>query len=140
MKAIVNWQDKICFAGETESGHQILMDGATEFGGENRGARPMEMVLLGLGGCSSIDVILILQKAKQSIEDCKVEISAERSESIPKVFTKIHLHFTVIGSQLNEQRVKRAIDLSADKYCSVSLMLEKSVQMSHSFEIIAPNE
>ncbi|MDG4812128.1 OsmC family protein [Hydrogenovibrio sp. 3SP14C1] len=136
MATIIKWQGGMAFEGTTESGHSVLMDAAPEVGGENKGARPMEMVLLGLGGCTSIDVIMMLQKSKQAVEDCQVEISAERSDSIPKVFTKIHVHFKVVGQGLNPKKVERAVNLSAEKYCSVSKMLEQSVEMSHDFEII----
>jgi len=134
----IKWQGGMAFEGTTESGHSVLMDAAPEVGGENKGARPMEMVLLGLGGCTSIDVIMMLQKAKQAGEDCQVEIRSERSDSIPKVFTKIHVHFKITGQDLNPKKVERAVNLSAEKYCSVSKMLEASVEMSHDFEIITP--
>ncbi|NCN43562.1 MAG: peroxiredoxin [Piscirickettsiaceae bacterium CG_4_9_14_3_um_filter_43_564] len=134
----IKWQGGMAFEGTTESGHSVLMDAAPEVGGENKGARPMEMVLLGLGGCTSIDVIMMLQKAKQAVEDCQVEIRSERSDSIPKVFTKIHVHFKITGQDLNPKKVERAVNLSAEKYCSVSKMLEASVEMSHDFEIITP--
>lgn len=138
MATIIKWQGGMAFEGTTESGHSVLMDAAPEVGGENKGARPMEMVLLGLGGCTSIDVIMMLQKSKQAVDDCQVEITAERSDSIPKVFTKIHVHFKITGQDLNLKKVERAVNLSAEKYCSVSKMLEHSVEMSHDFEIIAP--
>jgi len=134
----IKWQGGMACEGTTESGHSVLMDAAPEVGGENKGARPMEMVLLGLGGCTSIDVIMMLQKAKQAVEDCQVEIRSERSDSIPKVFTKIHVHFKITGQDLNPKKVERAVNLSAEKYCSVSKMLEASVEMSHDFEIITP--
>jgi len=134
----IKWQGGMAFEGTTESGHSVLMDAAPEVGGENKGARPMEMVLLGLGGCTSIDVIMMLQKAKQAVEDCQVEIRSERSDSIPKVFTKSHVHFKITGQDLNPKKVERAVNLSAEKYCSVSKMLEASVEMSHDFEIITP--
>jgi len=134
----IKWQGGMAFEGTKESGHAVLMDAAPEVGGENKGARPMEMVLLGLGGCTSIDVIMMLQKAKQAVEDCQVEIRSERSDSIPKVFTKIHVHFKITGQDLNPKKVERAVNLSAEKYCSVSKMLEASVEMSHDFEIITP--
>ncbi|QBZ82261.1 peroxiredoxin [Hydrogenovibrio crunogenus] len=138
MATIIKWQGGMAFEGTTESGHSVLMDAAPEVGGENKGARPMEMVLLGLGGCTSIDVIMMLQKSKQAVDDCQVEITAERSDSIPKVFTKIHVHFKITGQDLNLKKVERAVNLSAEKYCSVSKMLEHSVEMSHDFEIVAP--
>lgn len=135
MTTLVKWQDGLTFEGTTESGHAIIMDASPEVGGQNKGARPMEMVLLGLGGCTSIDVIMMLQKAKQAVEDCQVEITAERSDTIPKVFTKIHVHFKVTGHDLNPKKVERAVNLSAEKYCSVSKMLEATVEMSHGFEM-----
>lgn len=138
MATIIKWQGGMAFEGTTESGHSVLMDAAPEVGGENKGARPMEMVLLGLGGCTSIDVIMMLQKSKQAVDDCQVEITAERSDSIPKVFTKIHVHFKITGQDLNLKKVERAVNLSAEKYCSVSKMLEHSVEMSHDFEVIEP--
>jgi putative redox protein len=136
MATVVKWQGGMAFEGTTESGHAVLMDAAPEVGGENKGARPMEMVLLGLGGCTSIDVMMMLQKSQQDVTDCQVEIASERSDSIPKVFTKIHVHFKVSGHGLNPKKVERAVKLSAEKYCSVSKMLEHSVEMSHDFEII----
>jgi len=137
MKTTIKWVDKIGFEGETDSGHKIMMDGHSKYGGDNRGARPMEMILLGLGGCSSIDVMLMLNKSKQDVTDCICEVTAERADAVPAVFTKIHVHFIVTGNDLQDNRVKRAVTLSAEKYCSVSLMLEKSVEMSHSYEIVA---
>jgi putative redox protein len=136
MATVVKWQGGMAFKGTTESGHDVLMDAAPEVGGENKGARPMEMVLLGLGGCTSIDVMMMLQKSQQEVTDCEVAIESERSDSIPKVFTKIHVHFKVSGHGLNPKKVERAVNLSAEKYCSVSKMLEHSVEMSHDFEII----
>ena len=136
MNATVTWLDNVSFAGETESGHTVIMDGSPEFGGENKGCRPMEMLLLGLGGCTSFDVMLILKKAKQDVSDCVAEITAKRAESPPKVFTHIHVHFKVSGKNIKENRVKRAIELSAEKYCSASLMLGKAAEITHDFEII----
>lgn len=137
MKAIVKWQGGLAFEGQTDSGHSIMMDAAPEVGGENKGARPMEMVLLGLGGCSSIDVVMMLNKSQpDQVKDCQVEITAERADSVPKVFTQIHMHFRVYGTDLNPKKVERAVNLSAEKYCSVSKMLEATVQMTHDFEIV----
>lgn len=137
MKAIVKWQGGLAFEGQTDSGHSVVMDAAPDVGGENKGARPMEMVLLGLGGCSSIDVVMMLNKSQpDQVKDCQVEITAERADSVPKVFTQIHMHFKVYGTDLNPKKVERAVNLSAEKYCSVSKMLEATVQMSHDFEII----
>jgi len=136
MKARVKWLDHMSFVGESGSGHSVVMDGAPESGGRDLGVRPMEMLLLGLGGCAAFDVVMILQKARQNIKNCEVEITAERADSEPKVFTNIHLHFVVEGDNLAEARVARAISLSADKYCSASKMLEKTAEISHDFELI----
>ena len=136
MKARVKWVEDVCFMGETESGHAVIMDASPEVGGRNLGMRPMEMLLVGMGGCSSIDVVTILKKSRQPITDCVAEISAERADDIPKVFTKIHVHFVVTGKGLNPSQVERAVNLSAEKYCSASIMLGKAAQMSHDFEIV----
>jgi len=136
MKARVKWLDNMSFVGESGSGHSVVMDGAPDSGGRNLAARPMEMVLIGMGGCTAFDVVMILQKSRQPIEDCIVEISAERADEIPKVFTKIHVHYIVKGSGLDENKVKKAIDLTAEKYCSVSVMLEKTAEITHDFEVV----
>ncbi|HER19826.1 MAG TPA: OsmC family protein [Chromatiales bacterium] len=136
MKARVQWVDGMAFMGETGSGHALVMDGAPDIGGRNIGPRPTELVLVGLGGCTAIDVVMILQKKRQPVRDCIVEVTAERSESIPKVFTKIHVHFIVKGTGLDPAAVERAVNLSADKYCSVSHMLNKTAEITHDFEII----
>lgn len=135
MKARVKWIEGVSFIGESETGHAVVMDGAPENGGRNIGMRPMELLLIGMGGCTSFDVVTILKKARQPIVDCVAEISAERATEIPKVFTKIHVHFVVTGDGLNENQVERAVKLSAEKYCSASIMLGKSVDISHDFEI-----
>lgn len=135
MKARVKWLDNMSFVGESGSGHSVVMDGPPELGGRNLGVRPMEMLLLGLGGCSSFDVVLILQKSKQQVIDCEVEIEAERADKEPKVFTRIHLHFIVTGRELAEDKVARAIKLSAEKYCSASIMLAKMAEVTHDFEV-----
>lgn len=135
MKARVKWLDNMSFVGESGSGHSVVMDGPPELGGRNLGVRPMEMLLLGLGGCSSFDVVLILQKSKQQVMDCEVEIEAERAEKEPKVFTRIHLHFIVTGRNLSTDKVERAIKLSAEKYCSASIMLAKTAEVTHDFEV-----
>lgn len=137
MKVTVKWLDEMTFVGETESGHAVVMDAAPDVGGHNLGARPMEMLLLGTGGCSSIDVIHILKKARQAVSDCRCEVSAERAASDPKVFTKIHLHFVVSGQDLSENHVRRAVELSAQKYCSASIMFAQIAEVSHSYEISA---
>lgn len=136
MRAIVKWVDGVMFLGESGSGHSVVMDGAPEQGGRNMGVRPMEMLLLGLGGCASYDVIGMLKKSRQQIVDCKAEVEAERVDSVPAVFSKIHIKFIVTGKDLKESQVKRAVDLSAEKYCSASIMLGAAgVAMSHSYEI-----
>jgi putative redox protein len=139
MKCRVKWLDNMSFVGESGSGHSIVMDGAPEFGGRNLGIRPMEMLLLGLGGCTAFDVVMILQKSRQNIDDCEVNIEAERSEEIPKVFTRIHIHFVVSGRGLDRGRVEKAVNLSADKYCSASEMLGKVAEITHDFEIVELN-
>jgi putative redox protein len=136
MNAKIKWVEEMTFVGESGSGHSVLMDGPPEHGGRNLGARPMEMILLGLGGCTSFDVMLILKKARQAVADCVVELDAERSETEPKVFTKIHVHFIVSGHGLKESQVKRAVELSAEKYCSASIMLARAgVEITHDYEI-----
>ncbi len=136
MKAVVKWLDNMSFVGETESGHSVVMDGPPESGGRNLGVRPMEMVLLGMGGCTAFDVVLILKRQRQEISDCYVELSSERAEEAPKVFTKIHVHYVVKGKNLDDKKVARAVDMTAEKYCSVSIMLAQSVDVTHDYEII----
>lgn len=137
MHAKIQWRDKVHFEATADSGHTVLIDGPPNGGGENRGPRPMELVLIGLGGCASYDVVNILEKARQNIVDCVTEITATRAESIPQVFETIHLHFVVTGKSLKDAVVERAIRLSADKYCSASKMLERGgVKITHDFEII----
>ena len=136
MKCRVKWLDHMSFVGESDSGHSVVMDGAPDAGGRDLGVRPMEMLLLGLGGCTSFDVVSILRKSRQQIVDCEAEIEAERAAEIPKVFTKIHLHFIVSGNNLDPAKVRKAIDLSADKYCSASKMLEKVAVITHDFEVV----
>ncbi len=136
MKCRVKWLDHMSFVGESGSGHSLVMDGAPEAGGRNLGVRPMEMLLLGLGGCTAFDVVTILHKSRQKMVDCEVEIEAERADSIPKVFTRIHIHFIVSGQDLDRGKVGRAVELSADKYCSASRMLEKTAEITHDFEVV----
>ena len=138
METTVRWTGVggMSFIAETGSGHAVMMDGAPEGGGHNRAPRPMEMVLLGTGGCTAYDVVLILRKGKQDVRGCDVKLTAERASSEPKVFTKIHFHFTVTGRNLNPAQVERAISLSHEKYCSASIMLAKTAEMTHSFDII----
>ena len=136
MKARVKWLDHMSFVGETGSGHSVVMDGAPDSGGRNLAARPMEMVLIGMGGCTAFDVVMILQRARQPITDCVVEIEAERAEEVPKVFTKIHAHYIIKGKGLSEKQVEKAVKLSAEKYCSVSIMLAETADITHDYEII----
>ncbi len=136
MKARVKWVEDVQFVGESGTQHSIIMDGPEELGGRGTGMRPMELLLLGLGGCTSFDVVEMLKKSRQNIVDCVVEIDGQRSESIPKVFTDIHVHFIITGTNVKEAQVKRAINLSSEKYCSASLMLEKSANITHDYEII----
>ncbi|WP_426151161.1 OsmC family protein [Pseudomonas sp. DC3000-4b1] len=137
MKARIQWAGGAMFIGESGSGHAVVMDGAPESGGRNLGVRPMEMVLIGLGGCSSFDVVAILKKARQPVERCEAFLDAERAEEDPKVFTRIHLRFVVEGRGLKESHVKRAVELSAEKYCSASIMLGRGgVHITHEYEIV----
>lgn len=135
MHARVKWIEGVSFVGEADSGHTVVMDGAPDAGGRNIGFRPMELLLVGMGGCSSFDVVAILKKARQPITDCVAEITAERASEIPKVFTKIHVHYIVTGKNLAQNQVERAINLSIEKYCSASLMLGKTAELTHDFEI-----
>jgi putative redox protein len=136
MKARVKWVDGMMFVGESGSGHAVVMDAAPDVGGRNLGVRPMEMLLLGMGGCSSIDVVMILKKGRQPVTDCVVELEAERAATDPKVFTKIHAHFIVTGRGLDPKKVERAIALSAEKYCSASVMLGATATITHDFEVV----
>jgi putative redox protein len=137
MQATVKWVDGMMFVGETGSGHAVVMDGPPDHGGRNMGIRPMEMILLGVGGCSSFDVVQILQKGRNDIVNCVAEISGERVDAVPSVFSKIHLHFVVSGRNLKESAVERAVKLSAEKYCSASIMLSRAgVEITHDFEVI----
>jgi len=137
MKARIQWTGGVSFVGSADSGHEVPMDGSPEFGGQNRGARPMELVLIGMGGCTAFDVVHILKKARQEIADCVAHIDAERAPTDPKVFTRIHVHFVVKGKNLDAKKVAHAIELSADKYCSASIMLGKTAAITHDFEIVA---
>lgn len=140
MKARVQWVENVKFVAESGSGHALVVDGPPEHGGRNIGPRPMEMILMGLGSCSNFDVVSILKKSRQDIFGCDVAIESERADVEPKVFTKIHLKFTVTGRHLKESVVQRAIDLSMEKYCSASIMLGRAgVEISHSFEIVELN-
>ncbi len=136
MKARIKWVENAKFVAESGSGHAVVIDGPPDGGGQNLGVRPMEMLLMGTGACSAYDVLLILRKGRHSVTDCVCEVSAERADEVPAVFTKIHLHFIVSGHGLKQSVVKRAVELSAEKYCSASIMLGKSAEISHDFEVI----
>ncbi|MBB3142968.1 OsmC family protein [Halomonas organivorans] len=137
MKASVKWTDGRQFVAEAGSGHSVVIDGPPDHGGRNTGPRPMEMLLMGMGACTSFDVLEILEKSRAPVSDCVASIEAERADSVPSVFTRIHIHFTVSGQGLKEKQVKRAVELSADKYCSASIMLAKGgVEVTHSFTIV----
>ena len=136
MKGRVKWVEQATFLAESGSGHAVVIDGAPEHGGRNLGVRPMEMVLLGTGACSAFDVVHILKKGRQPVTDCVVELSSERAQTEPKVFTKIHMHFIVTGNNLPENQVKRAVELSAEKYCSATQMLNKVAEITHDYEVV----
>ena len=137
MKAAIHWVKDVSFVAESGSGHALVLDGAPEYGGRNIGPRPMELLLMGLGGCASFDVVTILKKARQQVTDVRAELSAERADAVPAVFTKIHLHFIVTGNELKETQVKKAVELSAEKYCSASAMLSAGgVSITHDYEIV----
>ena len=136
MKSRVKWVENVCFMAESDSGHAMIMDGSPDIGGRNMGPRPMEMLLMGAGGCTSVDVVMIMKKSRQDVTGCEVEVSAERATEHPKIFTKIHMHFTVRGRNLKADVVERAIKLSAEKYCSASIILGKTAEMTHDYEII----
>jgi putative redox protein len=136
MKVRIKWVEGAMMVGETDSGHALVMDGPPDFGGRNLGARPMEMLLLGLGGCTQFDVLHILHKGRHEVRDCVVELEAERAETEPKVFTRIHVHYKVSGHGLTEKAVERAVKLSAEKYCSASIMLGAVAEISHDFEVL----
>ena len=136
MKASVHWTGEVSFKAESETGHSVQMDGPPDQGGENRGPRPMEMLLMGLGGCASFDVLSMLKKGRQQVTNCVAELEADRADAVPAVFTRIHLNFVVTGHNLKEAQVKRAVSLSAEKYCSASIMMEKAgVEVTHSYRI-----
>ena len=138
MQATVKWVDNAMFLGESGSGHSVVMDGPEDHGGRNMGIRPMEMLLLGVGGCASFDVMSILKKSRQQVVDCRVELTAERAEGVPSPFTKIHLQFIVSGHHLKDKQVEKAVELSATKYCSASMMMDAAgVEVSHGYEVVA---
>jgi len=136
MKARIKWIENVSFVAESGSGHALVIDGAPEGGGRDLGPRPMEVVLMGTGGCTAYDVMHILRKSRAPVTDCVLEIEAERAEEDPKVFTKIHFHFVVTGNGLKPAQVERAVQLSAEKYCSASIMLGKTAAITHDFEIL----
>ena len=136
MKSTIKWVDGAMFVGESGSGHAVVIDGPPEAGGRNLGIRPMELVLSGLGACTAVDVVSILKKSRQKVTDCRVELDAERADEVPKVFTRIHIHFVITGQDLKAAAVERAIELSAEKYCSATIMLSASVEISHDFEVV----
>lgn len=137
MECTVRWHDGMSFIAETGSGHMVAMDGAPEAGGRNLAPRPMELVLAGAGGCTAFDVVMILKRGRQEVSGCEVKLSAERAAADPKVFTRINLHFVVTGKDLKADAVERAIKMSAEKYCSASIMLGKTAAMTHTWEIVA---
>lgn len=137
MKARIKWVENATFLGESGSGHAVVMDGPPDMGGRNLGVRPMELMLLGMGGCTSFDVVHILKKSRVHVTDVVAELFAERAETDPKVFTSIHVHFVVKGRDLNETKVRKAVELSAEKYCSASIMLGNAgVVITHDFEMV----
>ena len=136
MDVKVKWIDGMMMVGESGSGHAVVMDGPPNVGGNNMGVRPMEMLLIGMAGCTTVDVVSTLKKMRENIDDCVAEVSAERADDHPKVFTNIHIHFVVKGSDLNPTKVGKAISLSADKYCSASIMMAKTASVTHDFEIV----
>ena len=139
MECTVRWMGSdagMSFVAESGSGHAVVMDGAADAGGRNLGPRPMEMILAGTGGCTAFDIVLILKRGRHAVSGCEVQLTAERADVDPKVFTRIHFHFKVKGRQLKPEAVARAIDLSKDKYCSASIMMGKTAEITHDFEII----
>lgn len=137
MKATVRWVDDVMFLAESGSGHTVTIDGPESEGGRNIGIRPMELMLMGMAGCTSFDVMKILKKSRQPVEDCIAEVAAKRADDVPSVFTDIHIHFVIKGSGVKEAQVKRAIELSAEKYCSASIMLGRGgVNITHDYEVI----
>ena len=136
MRATIKWVDNVMFVGQSGSGHSVVIDGPPEAGGNNAGIRPMELMLVGLGACTSFDVVTILKKSRQDVVDCRAELEAERADEVPQVFTRIHVHFIVSGRNLTSKQVDRAIHLSAEKYCSASIMIAKTATITHDFEIV----
>lgn len=137
MKTRIKYIENVCLMAESESGNSLIIDGSPEIGGRNLGVRPMEMILMGLGGCTTMDILTILRKKRLNIKDCVIEIDSQRRDTIPKTFSKIHLHFIITGDELNEKHVQQAVQLSVEKYCSVYAMLKNSVEISYDYEINA---
>lgn len=140
MKARIKWVQDVTFLGESGSGHSVVMDGAPDAGGRNLGFRPMEMLLLGLGGCSAFDVVMILKRGRETVTDCVVEVDADRAATDPKIFTQIRLRYIVSGKSLDRKKVERAVNLSAEKYCSASAILNKSAQITHTVELVEESQ
>ena len=139
MDCTVRWMGNdagMAFVAESGSGHAVVMDGAPDAGGRNLGFRPMEMLLAGTGGCTAFDVVLILKRGRHAVSGCEVKLSAERAETDPKVFTRIHFHYRVKGKGLKSEVVARAIELSKDKYCSASIMMAETAEITHDYEIV----
>jgi putative redox protein len=137
MNASISWIKDALFVARSASGHTVFIDGPPDHGGKNLGVRPMEMVLMALGGCTSLDVVDILKKSRQDVTECVTQLTAERADTIPAVFTRIHIHFTVTGKNLKTRQVARAVELSATKYCSATMMLERGgVAITHAFDIV----
>lgn len=135
MQVTSKWIDGMCFVGTTEGGHSVVMEGSAAEGAAKRGSSPLEMLLLGVAGCSSIDVVMIAEKQRQKVTDCRATVTAKRADDAPRVFTEIHIHFKVFGHDLKESAIERAVQMSAEKYCSASIMLGKAAKITHSFEI-----
>lgn len=138
MHARIKWVEGVTWTAAADSGHALVVDGSPDIGGRNLGPRPMELILMGLGTCTAMDVITILAKSRQAVTDCVIDVQAERADTYPKVFTRIHVHYVVTGRDLEEAKVARAVELSAERYCSVSAMLRETVEITHDFVIQAP--
>ena len=136
MTTIVTLKSGVCFEATTSTGHTVIMDGPSDSGGENQGGRPLEMLLVGMGGCTAYDVVTMLRKSRQNLENLEISIEAERAENPPRVYTSIHLHYKFFGRELNKTRVERAISSSTEKYCSATIMLAQVADVTHSYEII----
>lgn len=138
MHAVVRWQEDARFEAESGTGHRVVLDGSVQHGGRDRGPRPMELVLMGVGGCASFDVVDFLRKGRQDVVDCRCELEADRADGFPAVFTQVRMHFVVTGHDLSEAKVARAVAMSAERYCSASIMLARGgVDVSHSHEVVA---